>query len=391
MRGYLKQINEYYAGPGHRAAPRSATVPLQRLFFQASVATFLALSACSHAEQTPTDANEGVWTIRGITYFIGSLDPVPGVVVSCAGATVTSGPDGSYAITNVPAGTHLITAEKQGVEPFSHSIDLLGNLTYHIFLSTRSTNVWGIVSNIFDGPVADARVSLHGLVDYTDLTGRYQFSNVPQGVDTLSIAHPKYLAWQNPVTLNAAQQQLDVVLKRDSVIVGRIFTDTYVDGSLPSSTFYSYPSLLLSAPGYDNTGRYVATYRNILINFEIPEILRSDRISLIDAKLELCTDGAYPSFPYQVAPISSAWTYSVTFNKQPAVAVSFVSGTIGDGSAPKYWTILGIEDIRQIVTAWRAPAPFYGVMIYGGGADRRGFYSGRSAQNKPRVTFTIRY
>jgi hypothetical protein len=129
-----------------------------------------------------------------------------------------------------------------------------------------------------------------------------------------------------------------------------------------------------------------------LINFDIPELVRNEGVALVEANLELRTDAAYPSFNYQTFIVTAAWDYKATYNNQPAVGPMLSSGTVGDASPSKYWSVLGTNGIRQIVDNWKAGGRFYGVEIQGGTVAGRGFYSSYSALgNRPRIWFKVRY
>ena len=351
------------------------------------------ISGCAKNDNNPAGSGGGSWTISGKTYLVGAPEPVSGVAISCAGVKAISGADGSYELPGIPEGTQIVTAQKAQCDSFSRSIEVHSGMSYQIYLKHSDATISGVVRNSLGEPVANAKVTLREYTDYTDEAGQYRFSNISRGsVDTLYVTHPDYVATQVTCSLNAPEIHLNVLLTKEWTIVGLITRDLYVDETLPSSMMYYSTQLLLGTAGLDSLGRYKFSHRNILINFDLPELLRNDSVTVLDANLELRTDAAYPSFSYQAFTISAPWDYYATYNNQPAIGPMIASGTVGDGSPSKYWSVLGISGIRQIIAGWKAGARFYGVEIQGGIVAGRGFYSSRStAGNRPKISFKVRY
>lgn len=358
----------------------------------ASFAFAAAFIGCNKSDNAPTQPSERKWTVSGKTYLVGSLDPVAGVIVKCAGLSSTSGADGSYQIREVPEGTQTITAEKPDCDSYSRSIEVKSDITFYVYLGFKSTNLWGFVTNAVDGPIKEARVTMHGFVDYTDISGLYHFTNIPQGTGTLFISHPNYISYDTALSLNASDKQFDIALKRDSIIQITTMSTTYVDESLPKQVFGLPVRLYLRGNGYDSLGHYYSGIRRyIYIKFIFPEIFRYPSVSIVEASLELCTDGPYPSTEFQTLSVMSSWTYYITYNSQPAIGSLLSSGFVGDSSSGKYWTVVGTDGFNQLVSIYRATGQFYGVMIRGGGFYPTGFYTGITRPNMPKITFKARY
>jgi hypothetical protein len=350
------------------------------------------MSGCAKTEKSPTEAGGGTWTLTGKTYLIGSPEPVSGVEVACAGIRTVSGQDGSYEIRGIPDGRQTLTAQKAQCDSFSRAFEIHSELTYHIFLTHSTATLSGTIRNSPGEAIEGAKVTLREYTDYTDAAGHYQFSNIPRGaIDTLFVTHPDYIARTVPCCLNTSDIRVNIRLAKEWTIYGNISTDTYVDETLPMTIMYYSAQLVLGTAGYDSLGRYRFSHRNILISFDLPELLRSDSVVLVEANLELRTDAAYPSFVYQTSALASLWDYRVVYNNQPSVGSPLASGTLGDGSASKYWSVLGTSGLRQIVQSWKAGGRFYGVVVQGGTVAGRSFYSGRSNSNRPRVWFKVQY
>jgi hypothetical protein len=350
------------------------------------------LSGCNKSGDNPAGGSGGPWTLSGKTYVVGSPEPVSGVTVSCGGITATSGPDGSYELRGIPQGNQTLTAQKALCDSFSRAIDVRSELTYHIYLTHASTVISGVIRNTPGEPIEGAKVTLREFSQYTDELGRYAFFNIPRvAIDTLFVSHPDYIANQAALSLNASEVRVNVVLTKEWIIYGTNVFSQFVDETLPSSMMYYSTQLLLGIAGTDSLGRYRFSRRYILVNFDIPEIVKSDTVTLVDASLELKTDAAHQSFPYETYTVHGAWDYRVVFNNQPPLGWLVSSGTVGDGSPPKYWPVLGLDGMRQIIATIKAREPFYGVEIRGGTVAPKSFYSSMSAGNRPRAIFKVRY
>ena len=346
---------------------------------------------CEKSDNSPTQESGSGWTVSGKAYTIGTIDPLPGVVVTCAGISSTSGPDGSFELRGVPEGAQILSAEKPGCETYIRSIEVRSDLKHYIYLSQKTTTVWGIVSNAYDGPLEGVHVVMGGYADDTDIIGRYQFTNVPQGAETLRVSHPSYIASAIPFSTNATEKQLNVILKREAIMESRVTVDTYVDETFPANAWGFSTQLNLGTAGFDSFGSYRFSRRHILLNFVFPEILRNDSVLLIEASLELCAVASYPPAAIQVFAIESPWSTATNYNNQPAIGSLLFAGSVGDSSGSRYWPVLGTDGFRPLLARWKARTATYGVMIQGGLVAQRAFYSNRAAKNRPRVTFKVHY
>jgi hypothetical protein len=354
----------------------------------------ISIIGCSKSDNGPTQSNQGSWTISGKTYAVGSLDPLPGVVVKCAGQSATSGADGSYKLQGIPAGTQILTAEKAGTEIYSRSIEINSDLTFYVYLTIKITNLMGYVTNSVDGPIIGAKVVMLGLVDYTDISGQYLFSNIPQGSGTLSISHPRYTAHDTVLSLTSSSLEVDVALTRDSVMVISTSGSAYVDESLPAQVMPvgSQYRLYLRDNGYDSTGVYRSAVRRfIYVYFNFPQIFNNQAVTIVEANLQLCTDGPYAPSGFQTYSLTSPATFPLTFNHFPATGSLLTSGTIGDLSSAKYWTVLDVAGFAPLLAQWRTTGLIYGIMIQGGRPDPISFFSVYGPSNPPKITFKVRY
>jgi hypothetical protein len=88
------------------------------------------------SDVTPITPTVGtVATAQGTVMLSGSYIPLAGVVVTIAGVTLTTGFDGTFAVSGLKPGNATLTAERQGFQKFSERVFLEGAKTFNIFLS----------------------------------------------------------------------------------------------------------------------------------------------------------------------------------------------------------------------------------------------------------------
>jgi hypothetical protein len=346
----------------------------------------VSFSGCDHASQP----NQGSWTISGQAYLLGSADPLPGVKIACAGMSTTSGADGSYEFRGVPEGTQTITAQKENCDDYSYSIEINADRKFYIYLHLKTAKVWGHVANAIDGPIQGAKVQVSDFVDYTDADGRYELSNVPQSTDTLFVTHPDYNTFKIAVSPDSSERQVDVVLTTDRIIEGAIREDTYVYEALPNANYDASAYLYLSTNNSSTTNQR----RNIYMKFEFPELLKDERVTVFEAKLELAMIFQAAQANFQIYAVASSWTASsLRFSTQPALGALLASGVVGGGLAGTYYTVLGTDGLTRMLQDWRANRPVYGITIQGGPTwpGSMAFYSIDWIPYQPMLTFKVRY
>jgi len=368
--------------------PRSSTgrgrlhtlLPLLCLFL------FLPFSGCDHTSQPIT----GTWTISGKTYLLGSADPLPGVKITCAEKSTTSGPDGSYEFRDIPEGTQTITAEKENCDDYSYSIEVNSDRKFYIYLRLKTARLWGYVTNALDGPIEGAKVEMTDFADYTDAAGRYELSTVPRSMDTLFVTHPDYNSYKTAVFPDSAERQVDVVLTKGRTIEEFVTEDTYVYQSQPNASYAASQYLYLSTASSTVT----IQQRHIYVNFTFPELLRDERVSLLEANLQLTIYGQPPATSYRTYAVGSSWTApTLRFSNQPPLGALLASGSVGGGLAGSSYSVLGTDGLRRLLQDWRAKRPIYGISIQGG-AEYPGvivFYSTEAFSYQPRLTFKVQY
>lgn len=330
----------------------------------------------------------------GEVHMLGAIAPLPGVVVKCAGITATSGADGRYELRGVPEGKQTITAQKADCDDYSYAVEVTTNTNHYIFMTFNGVDLSGVVTNAVDGPISGARVAIRGLVALTDESGKYEFSAVPHGTDTLTITHPRYNAYQSSISMTGSVAQLDVVLSRDSTFQG-VASANYVDEHLPNQfTLFPLDHMYLRANSSDTTAPNFRSFlQHIYMNFNFPPFLADQRVSIVDASLLMCSDGPYPSIAIKTFYVQYPWYGGLTYNNQPATGSLLYSGSICDSSGAKFWQVLDTEALNRLLTNFRTQGIWNGVVIKGASAvGSVGFYSSAaSLPFRPKFTIRVRY
>jgi len=122
--------------------------------------------------------------VSGTVFFVGSSDPISGVLVKINQLSDTSDINGYYEIVNVPVGEQTLTAFKSDFEFYSESITVgIGDIEKDIFMTTSilSTSVSGYVTYPNGEPAAQVQVKIGTIEDTTDSNGHYHLPSIPQG------------------------------------------------------------------------------------------------------------------------------------------------------------------------------------------------------------------
>ncbi len=151
-------------------------------------------------------------TITGAVTDAATTSPINGATVSAGGVSTSSASDGTYTLSNVPAGASVtVTASAAGYQSSSQSVALSagGTATASFALVSTSTSGTGSVT----GTVTDANtkagitgatVSGGGQTTTTASGGAYTLSNVPAGTAvTITASATGYQSAQQSVTLTS--------------------------------------------------------------------------------------------------------------------------------------------------------------------------------------------
>jgi hypothetical protein len=365
------------------------------LLCRVGILVVVVLCGCRKNDNAPTQSGPQTWTVSGEAHMLGAIAPLPGVVVKCAGVSGTSGPDGKYELLGVPEGKQTITAQRADCDDYSYVITVEGNTNHHIFMTLNGVDFSGVVTNAVDGPISGARVAIHGQVALTNSSGKYEFSAVPHGTDTLTVSHPNYNTYSSLVSLTGSVAQMNVVLTRDSTFQGIVSLAKYVDEfRAMTATFLPLDHMYLKANGPDTTAPHFTSYlQHIYISFNFPVLLADQRVSIVDANLLICSDGPYPTIAIRTYSLQSAWSGDLTFNRQPATGPLLYSGSICDTSGAKFWQALGTDGFNHLLAGWRTQGILNGVVIKSATAvGSVGFYSSSATLSlRPKFSIRVRY
>ncbi len=157
-------------------------------------------------------------TVKGYVYETGTSTAISGVLVSIGSIFDITGSSGFYSLRIVPIGQRTINAMAYGYQPYDASISVSeGHNLHDVYLtaaSTATTNLQGTVTDWDDQPIQDARVEVAGMFEYTDARGHYQFPNVPQGNQILTVTEvPEcHEGYSSQICLYTAEKTYDVSL-----------------------------------------------------------------------------------------------------------------------------------------------------------------------------------
>lgn len=348
---------------------------------------FLILSSgCENSVHSPQEG----WVVSGTTYLVGSPDPISDVVIRCGGVTAKSRLDGSYSLLGVPGGKQVLTAERQDCDKYVDTIEVKSDTRRYVYLSLRTTKVWGHITNAIDGPVQGATVKMRKYSVATDSSGRYEFPRFTGIYETVSVTHPLYVPYSGYVGLNFSEERFDVKLTRQRVYEVSVTEDSYVDESRPDATFGSSSILLLSTRVF---GQF-EYLRHVYLGFDLPEILKDERVTLLSANLQLTMSSPTPPITVEVYSVASSWSASgLTYNRQPARGPLLERRIVGTGIARQSWSVLTTAGMNQLLAGWRGGLAFYGVVLQGGppGTTPCGFYSNEVTSSRPKFTLQVQY
>lgn len=351
---------------------------------------FLILFVISCKENDST-SSDGTHTISGKVAFIGTVNSVSGATVKCGGQSATSAADGSYELRGVPAGTHEITAEGPNCKPYSATLEIKSNTIHYIYVQFHGTTISGYVSNFLDGPVNGATVRIGSLSDVTDQGGKYVINDAPMKSDSIIITHSQYHSFRGFFSPTGPETRIDASMLRDSVFIGRLTAEQYVDEAMPGSTFLQ--SWLLVSPNA-TAGNVLFLRKNIYLNFDFPASMKDSRVTMLGGSLELCVVGARGAIVTEVFTVASPWyPSSLTYDHQPTIGASLGYFTQPEVSGPQYVTILSADVLQQLLSEYRQNGHINGVMIQARPSiiTSRSYYSSRSAINPPRLSFKVRF
>jgi len=153
--------------------------------------------------------------LTGYVYLNGTTQPVPGVTVTCAGISDTTGADGWYVLDSAISGTHTLIAHKDHYLMYRAAVSIAGDTTINIYMA--SSTISGFVTHHVDGPVAGARIEVEQVVGYSGSDGHYRVSNVPQGTHIVKCTHEIYSTFSDTVKISGEEKRFDIILTKSDM------------------------------------------------------------------------------------------------------------------------------------------------------------------------------
>ena len=98
------------------------------------LSAILLLPACENGDD-PVAPDPTVPTVTGTVTNSATGDPVAGAEVSIGPATATTGPDGRFEVTDLPAGPATIRCVATGFQDFEADVTVTGSITRNIGLT----------------------------------------------------------------------------------------------------------------------------------------------------------------------------------------------------------------------------------------------------------------
>ena len=153
----------------------------------------------------------------------GSGNPISGVTISDGvGHTTTTDASGAYTVSNVIAGTYLVTVSKSGCEfsPAARVARVPPDATNQDFTTTPVYgSLTGQVTDQDSGAaIGSARISVGGKVGQTDANGDYTLTDIPPGLHNMHISADGYEDYKGEVVVEANTSTIkDVALEPTSI------------------------------------------------------------------------------------------------------------------------------------------------------------------------------
>ena len=167
---------------------------------------------------------------------------IAGASVKVGTVTVTTGPDGQFAFSNLPPGNATIVTSAPGFDPRSENITLVEGVNAHDVVLTRTPMavVSGVVRSVNGGVIEGARVQVGNAVDTTDADGRYEIGNQLVRTVSISASASGYVSRSASVALTMGANTRDVVLapagewgsRADLLVPLSELASAYLDGKI---------------------------------------------------------------------------------------------------------------------------------------------------------------
>jgi uncharacterized membrane protein len=165
--------------------------------YQSSSTTVNVLSGSSAVADLALTAAMLPGSITGSVTDAENGSPIAGATVNDGTRTTTTDAAGEYTIADVPAGSHEVTASKEGYQSSSMTVNVLSGSSAVANLSLTEVvlpgSITGLVTDAEDGlPIAGATVSDGTRTVTTDTSGEYTIADVPPGTYQVTASKSGY-------------------------------------------------------------------------------------------------------------------------------------------------------------------------------------------------------
>jgi hypothetical protein len=191
--------------------------------------TILFLTGCTLEKE-----GEDTGFIYGTVKSVSGNSPIAGVIVQCGGNTYTTGSDGYYLIDNITIGSNQLMASKTDFEIYSKTVIVKTSGTEENITMVSNivgASVWGYVKHTDGTPISGASVTIAGMTDNTDATGRYQLPSIPQGNQNIQVQAEGYENYDQTFYMYSSDKQIDINIRKYYEKVFNLDKDTWVSNN----------------------------------------------------------------------------------------------------------------------------------------------------------------
>jgi hypothetical protein len=339
---------------------------------------------------------------------------IAGATISYNGGTTTSATDGTYTLSNVPAGSVSVTAAASGYQSSTKSVTVTANTTttQNFTLSATVGTISGTVTNTSGAALSGASVAYSGGSTTTGANGSYTLANVPTGSVSVTVSATGYQSSTQsvPVTANTTTTQNFTLSATVGTISGTVTntsgaaisgaTVAYSGGSTTTGTNGSYTlanvpvgsvSVTVTATGYQSSTQSVPVTANTTTtqNFTLSTTVGTISGTVTNTS-GAAISGATVSYSGGSTISASNGTYSLA--SVPTGTVSLTATATGYQSFTKSVTVTANTTTTQNFTLTATVGTISGTVTNSGGAAISGAtvaYSGGSTATASNGSYTL--
>jgi len=191
---------------------------MYRMRFFLAASLLILVLGCSSSSGPDGQPHQPIYgDISGAVYLEGTTQPLTGVIVSVDERSDTTAAEGIYEIDSITEGSHSLTASHADYVAYEQIVEISGSTVHDIELtiSIEAGDLHGHVMHPVYGPVSAARVSIAGILDYSDINGYYMIPDVPVGLQTLTCTQPaSYHDFIGSLYITNSDNEYDITMIR---------------------------------------------------------------------------------------------------------------------------------------------------------------------------------